>query len=215
MHSPLPHGSPQRHTLDIGGFRILMETVPDFDAVLDHYARHHGSDTDMIPYYAQLWPSAEALARHLVERAGRLDGRRVLELGCGLGLPSLVAARLGAASVLATDFHPDNEPYLRRNVAINGLTNVAYRQLRWGDPPPGLAAELVLASDVLYEAGSVEPLVGCVDALLAPGGLAILTDPGRDHLQAAVNAFRERGFREETLARDNVFVVELRRGQGA
>src|SRR5690348_15910347 len=70
------------------------------------------------PYGGALWPSGKGLGDALAGRA--LDGLRGLELGCGLGLPSLVAARAGA-QVTATDGSPDAVVFAAHNLAINEL----------------------------------------------------------------------------------------------
>ena len=193
----------------IGSLRVCLETVQDFDPLLDRYAARYPDDTDMIPYYATLWPSALALARHLAEFPSSLQSVRVVELGCGLGLPSIVAALRGAV-VLATDFHPDNAPYVARNADLNGVA-LRYSTLRWGDPVAEAPFELVLCSDVLYERRHVAALVECAAACCAPGGAILLADPGRDALASAARALRERGFVEDLVAVDNVFLLHFKR----
>src|SRR5207247_677977 len=54
----------------------------------------------LVPYWSVLWRSGLALGHELSRK--RLDGLRIVELGCGLGVPSLASTRSGAA-VLATD----------------------------------------------------------------------------------------------------------------
>ena len=102
--------------------------------------------------FGVIWPSARALASRLTTH--ELRGRRVLELGCGLALPSLVAAKAGA-EVTATDQHPDTERFLAENLERNRL-QVRYARLDWsGAAPPEVPErgfDLVLASDVLYAA---------------------------------------------------------------
>ena len=102
---------------------------------------------------------------------------RVVELGAGLGLPSLAAALRGA-DVLATDGAEDAVALLRANAARNGVP-LRVERVRWDDPAPILAGapyELVLAADVLYEARNAEQLLGLLPQL---GGEILLADPGR------------------------------------
>src|SRR4051812_49818030 len=86
----------------------------DADALLDEHAFE---EDEFLPYWAQLWPSGVALARTVAARA--LKGARVLEVGCGLGLPSIAAARAGGR-VLATDWSPAAVELLRANARRNG-----------------------------------------------------------------------------------------------
>jgi len=151
-------------------FSILQP--PAADELIDEAAF---DDDEFLPYWAELWPSGVALARAVAARDVR--GTRVLELGCGLGLPSLVAAR-GGADVLATDWAADAIELLRRNAERNGVALRAER-VRWDEPEPLLAGapwDLVLGADLLYEARNAEQL-----AVLLPrlGAEALLAEPGR------------------------------------
>jgi predicted nicotinamide N-methyase len=104
-------------------------------------------------------------------------GLRVLELGCGLGLPSLAAA-LGGAEVLATDWADDAVALLHRNAERNGLSLRAER-VRWDAPEPlerGAPWDLVLGADLLYEARNAEELTALLPRL---GRAVLLADPGR------------------------------------
>ena len=119
----------------------------------------------LVPYWSVLWRSGVALARELErEEAPRgheaaLRGRRVVELGCGLAVPSLAAARAGA-SVLATDGDPEALDLVARNADLNGVevdtavfdwaSTAATDQLIARGP-----FDLVLAADVLYERPTV------------------------------------------------------------
>jgi len=199
-----------RKVVEIGTLPLAIELPRDIDQVIDYYAAHHAADADLLPYYAELWPSAVALAHHLWSWNRRLTGASVIELGCGLGLPSLVAASRGAR-VLATDFHPHNEPFLRRNIELNGLSGIGYRMLDWNAPPADLRADIVIGSDLVYEARNVEPFARCADALCGPRGIVMLADPGRQHLQRAVVLLRERGFEDVLRVVEDCFIVEFSR----
>jgi predicted nicotinamide N-methyase len=113
--------------------------------------------------------------------------------------------------VLATDFHPHNEQFLRRNIELNHSALIDYLTLDWAAPPGHLQADLVIGSDLLYEARNIEPLVRCSAALCGPHGSIILADPGRKHVQSAVLRFREQGFQDELHVVDEIFIVALRR----
>ena len=99
----------------IGGRELSVLRPRDSEALLDEEAFERD---EYMPYWAELWPSALALARVVGVRA--LHGARTLELGCGLGLPSLAAAVAGGR-VLATDWAPDAIAMTERNAARNGL----------------------------------------------------------------------------------------------
>ena len=127
------------------------------------------------PYWAVLWRSGVALAEKL-DRGG-LDGRRVVELGCGLGLPSLAAARAGA-KVLATDIDPDALRLLERNAHANDL-ELETAAVDWAKPESLIERgpfDLVVAADLLYEDTAVDHLRSLMPKLAKQ---ALLADPGR------------------------------------
>jgi predicted nicotinamide N-methyase len=129
----------------------------------------------LVPYWSVLWRSGLALGRELSR--GRLDGLRVVELGCGIGVPSLAASRSGA-KVLATDASAEALELLARNASRNGL-RVETARVDWGSPDGLLSRapfDLVLAADVLYERASVAQLLALLPRL-APR--ILLADPGR------------------------------------
>jgi predicted nicotinamide N-methyase len=203
-------------TVSLGAMTVPIETVQAFDALLDHYAAAHPADVDSIPYFAQLWPAAVALAKFLVAPPAAsatrrsLDGVRAVELGCGLGLPSIVAARLGA-KVLAVDFHPANEPLFRRNAQLNGVVSAEYLAADWGTLPDLEPFDLVLGSDLLYERRSLDSLLSAVDRICARAGLVLFSDPGRDAVQPFIHSMESRGFRQWTHVVDECFVTEFSR----
>ncbi|HUE97099.1 MAG TPA: methyltransferase domain-containing protein, partial [Longimicrobiaceae bacterium] len=139
------------------------------------------------------WPSARALAREVLE-AHTLPNP-VLELGCGIGLPSLAAAWRDV-HVLASDFYGDALLFTRTNAARNHVAGVETRVLDWRYLPPNIPAfPLVLAADVLYEARNVEPLASALERLVAPAGEAWLADPHRVYLSPFLERLGNRGWR--------------------
>jgi predicted nicotinamide N-methyase len=133
---------------------------------------------ELLPYWAELWASGVALAHDLSMRS--LRGKRTLELGCGLGLPSIAAARAGGR-VLATDWSPEALPATTENAARNGVT-VETMLCSWAAPAALVARapwDLVLASDVLYERRNAEQLLGLLPRLVDERGRVLIADPGR------------------------------------
>ena len=126
---------------------LLRPAAPD--ELIDEETFAHD---EFLPYWAELWPAATALAESLPD----LRGLRVIELGCGLGVPSLVAAARGAC-VTATDWAADAVELLRENAARNGLA-LDVEQWDWREPRAD-RFDVALAADVLYEERNIEPLL--------------------------------------------------------
>ena len=119
--------------------------------------------------------------------ARELGGLRVVELGCGLGLPALAAASRGA-EVLATDWAEDAIELLRRNAERNGVF-LRVARIRWSEPEALLRAapwDLVLGADLLYEARNAEQLGELLPQL---GGEVLLAEPGRPYAKEFLDRF--------------------------
>jgi predicted nicotinamide N-methyase len=114
-------------SVPLRGAALQVLRPRDAEALLDEHAFEH---EEFLPYWAELWPSGVALARRVAARA--LTGARVLELGCGLGLPSLAAAQAGGR-VLATDWSPQAIELLRDNAERNGA-ELELERVDWARP---------------------------------------------------------------------------------
>jgi len=174
---------------------VVLEPVRCGD-VLVQLARPEAGDLAVLleaaveeaPYWAELWPSARALAEAVAAR--EVGGLRVLEVGSGLALPALVAAAHGA-EVTASDVDPAALTYVLQSARASGL-DVAVAEFDFAAPAGALADfDLVLAADVLYVDASAAHLATALPQLLAPDGRALLTCPWRgqaDRLAAALPA---------------------------
>jgi predicted nicotinamide N-methyase len=162
-------------TRRVAGVELTLLRPASPEALIDEEAF---ANDEFLPYWAELWPAATALAEALPDVAGL----RVVELGCGLGVPSLVAAARGA-EVMATDWAEDAIELLRTNAERNGLGLVAETRdwrLAWPE-----RFDLALAADVLYEQRNVEPVLARLGEL-APRALVGLA--GRPYESEFVRA---------------------------
>ena len=159
------------------------------------------------PYWSVLWRSGVALARELDRVA--LTGLRVVELGCGLAVPSIAAARAGA-TVLATDACSEALTLVARNAQANDM-RVETATVDWTAPDELLRRapfDLVLGADLLYERAGVAPLLSLLPRIAPEAWLA---DPGRPAAGAFVDQARSR-WPVETRVRDLVRIYRLQLG---
>ena len=166
--------------VELCGREIALVRPRDAEALLDEEAFER---EEFLPYWAELWPSGLALARCLCARA--LAGARVLELGCGLALPSFAAAIRGA-HVLASDWAPDAAALAATNAERNAIA-IETALAGWARSEALVARgpwDLVLAADVLYERRNVELLLELLPRLVAPEGEVLLAEPGRPPARA-------------------------------
>jgi predicted nicotinamide N-methyase len=150
---------------------------------------------ERLPYWAELWPSALALARHLSKRD--LTGIRAIELGCGVGLPTIVALARGAR-VLATDHYEAALDFTAHNAGANLDREPDTILLEWRTPDIedlGMF-DLILAADLLYERKNATALADLVPKLLASGGEAVFADPRRDDAPVFLVAMEGNGFED-------------------
>ena len=176
--------------------------------------RHEeGAAGRTIPYWARVWPSGMALADVLGTRD--LNGTRVLELGCGLGIAAIVAARRGA-TVLATDQSADAVVFAAHNIALNDA-EAEVGVVDWRASRPLLERgpwPLVVAADVLYTRQAADTLVRLLPKLLEPDGQVLIADPSRagcrDFLAAVRGRFDIDTHRDPHRERVNVHTLRPR-----
>jgi predicted nicotinamide N-methyase len=196
------------------GAEVELMRPPDAEALISEESFEH---EEFLPYWAELWASAVALAHDVSLRA--LRGKPTLELGCGLGLPSIAAA-LAGGRVLATDWSPDAVRATAANAERNGV-ELETLQCAWDEADPLVERgpwPLVLASDVLYERRNVEQLLDLLPRLVDETGLILLADPGRVPAERFLAAAPERGWTVRSVASPRarrVLIHRLRRAPGA
>lgn len=173
-----------RHVLRLTRPRSAEDLIDEAEFAVD----------ERLPYWAELWPSGRVLADRLA--AADLAGRRVLELGAGLGVPSLVAA-LGGAEALATDWYEPALAFARLNAARAGVP-LATMLVDWREPPAALVEaapfDLVVAADVLYEPRNAEPLAALLPVLVGGAGEAWVADPRRPDARPFLDALAGAGW---------------------
>ncbi|MBM3223912.1 MAG: methyltransferase domain-containing protein [Candidatus Tectomicrobia bacterium] len=172
----------QRYTttetiLEVQGLQVCVTRIADFEELLATLDPITFAEDERLPYWAELWPAAVALTQYMTQRLP-LAGRRVLELGCGLGLVGIVAALQGA-HVLSTDYEPAALDFARHNARRNGCTQARFQLMDWRQPTLRRRYDYIFASDVIYEARNFGPLVALLRRYLARGGTAVFSEPGR------------------------------------
>lgn len=131
------------------------------------------------PLFGSLWPAAEGLANYLLQKSWPLRGQRVLEIGCGLGLPSLLCAKLGA-QVETMDHHPGVASLLARNCQRNKLKTLTFHLASFQNTSARLGTyDLIIGSDILYEPDLYPKLEDFILRHAAQNCQIIIADPGR------------------------------------
>ncbi len=168
--------------VSVGDQEFSMLRVKDAGVLLERIDASTFASDERLPYWAEIWSSSIALAGYcLGGNIGR--GVSVLDLGCGLGLAGIAAARAGAR-VTMTDYEED----ALRFAGINAYRNLAHhpgggtvelRPLDWRVPDGIGAFDAIIGSDIVYERRSFAPLLALLHRRLKANGRAVFTEPGR------------------------------------
>ncbi len=183
------------------GYDLQMTEVGDVNVLLDSMIEREGrfQGVDRFPYWAELWPTALAMAQWFCRAEEPIPKGWTCELGCGLGLVGIALARLGWR-VEATDFVEDALIFAAHNARLNRVQHnhrVAY--LDWRNPVGG-PYECLVGSDIIYEKKNHRYLERILRKLLLPGGRFYLGDPQRKDAGDFVSRLVAQGYsqRRET-----------------
>ena len=174
--------------------------VRDPDVLIDEIDPEYCDEDDRLPYWAEIWPSAVGLGRHLFEYPAPA-GSRILELGCGVGVAGIAAAAAGLA-VTSCDYEEDALAFARYNARLNALdARVTCRFLDWRNPDLDRKYAIVIGSDILYERPNHDPIQRLLDDTLEPGGMFLASDPDRRAAAPFVESMIALGYRHSAQPR--------------
>ena len=172
--------------------------VPIYEQVKDIYASLLKlNPTSHFPFWAKLWPSSIALLDILKAHPYLIQNKHVLEIGAGIGLPSLMMADI-AKSIQISDFDKEAVALLQKNIEHLQLQNAQALQLDWNNMPENMNAEVLILSDVNYDPAQFDVLIHLIDKFIHQGCTIILSTPQRimaspfvQKLEASIKARHE------------------------
>ncbi|GAA3947327.1 class I SAM-dependent methyltransferase [Allohahella marinimesophila] len=166
-------------TVEFGDVDIHIRSLRDNQQFYDAegIAEKLGISSATWPLFGIVWGSGEILARYLFDYD--VAGKRVLEVGCGIGLASLLLSHRGA-DITATDYHPEAGNFLAENARLNGDREIPFLRISWADEIEELGKfDLIVGSDLLYETEHVDLLSHFIERHAKPACEVIIVDPGR------------------------------------
>jgi predicted nicotinamide N-methyase len=169
----------RRHTVSIQSHRYTLRTLLDRQQFSDDdaMAADLGISSATWSLFGVVWPASRILAAHVSKMD--LRGMKVLEIGCGIGLSSIVLHRLGV-DITASDYHPLAEEFLRLNVKANKLQPLKFLTGNWDTHNPLLGEfDLIIGSDILYEPAHPGLVSGFIHRHSEKQSAVIIADPNR------------------------------------
>lgn len=201
-------------TIEFGDTDIHVKTLRDKQQFSDdeNVAARLGISSANWSIFGVIWPSGDALAN--VMFASEVRGKRILEVGCGIGLASLVLNHR-CADITATDRHPEVKALLAINTALNEDNEIPFVRTAWADPTTELGGfDLIIGSDVLYETEHAVELAGFIDNHARLHCEVIIADPGRRQRGRFNSQMAQRGYtRLPTKSAEDAKLVPSYSGQ--
>jgi predicted nicotinamide N-methyase len=180
---------------------IVQDPLYLFDELLSKDPEHADVKDERIPYWSELWPSSIAMAEYLEENPFLVKDKQVLEIGCGLGLPGVVAGALGG-KVILTDYLNEALDFATYNWKLNNPNPADTRLLDWRSPVAIEPADVLLASDVAYESRSFLPLVKAISQLVKKDGTIIIAEPNRKFAKEFFLSIKQAGYNVQEEIRE-------------
>lgn len=194
--------------------------IENVDEIMDAFLQGDPDSTEIkdeqMPYWMNIWESAIALSKYIINNQQLFHGKTVIEIGAGLALPSLFAADFCKA-ITITDYLPAAVDFARKNGDLNFIYNASYEILDWRNIENTKQYDIILASDIAYEKRFYNELPQAINALLKPDGICLLAEPNRrladDFLvQILPNHFAIRQLQSELINdKINVRILEIRK----
>lgn len=181
-------------TVEFGKTDIHLCTLRDNQQFHDPKgeAEKLGISSASWPLFGVIWPSSVVLAHFIYDY--EIGTKRILEVGCGMALSSLLLNKL-EADITATDYHPEVEEFLLRNTQLNGGEPIAFERVDWADKTDQLGLfDLIIGSDILYEDEHIDLLANFIEKHAKPSCEVVLVDPGRGRKNKVSNRMADYGF---------------------
>lgn len=153
--------------------------VPDPALIQSTYQKLVAANPNTIfPYWAKIWASADALVQFLREEPAWIQNKLVLEIGAGIGIPSLsIAAQTD--KIVISDYAPDAVALLQKNIEHSKLKNASAACIDWNHISEDIIADTILLSDTNYEPAVHENLTFLVEKFINKGSTILLATPNR------------------------------------
>lgn len=186
-------------TKEFGTTDIHLRTLRDKQQFSDDNdtAKDLGISSATWSLFGVIWPSSEVLAHFIYEY--NTENKKILEVGCGIGLSSLILNHLHA-DITATDYHPEVEKYLLENTKLNDDKKIPFVRTDWEDSENKLQSyDLIIGSDILYESNHAELLANFINNHANTTCEVLIVDPGRGNRSSFTKKMENYGFESKSF----------------
>jgi predicted nicotinamide N-methyase len=186
-------------TIEIGDIDIHLCTLRDKQQFSDpdDVAKKLGINDTLWSLFGVVWPSSLVLAHYMQDY--EIADKRILEIGCGIALTSLMLNKQNA-DITATDYHPEVESFLHRNSALNHDDNIQYQRADWSEDTDTLGRfDLIIGSDLLYDDSHTQQLADFIENHSLPNCEVVLVDPGRGRKNKLGLQMKKYGYLSEQI----------------
>ncbi len=158
--------------LKIGDKVLKTLQIQDYEEYLVELLEAKGVGIKDLPYWAKIWEASFVLAYFLGKQPVK-EGRRILEIGAGVGIVGIYAALCGHR-VTVTDINADALLFAKANALLNGVSADIVQRLDWNDSNLSASYDVIVGSEVVYDRQTYPTLVHFLRSALAPGGMIFL-----------------------------------------
>lgn len=169
-----------RDRIEISGNTFILDRVKNLDDLVDQVSDDEFNKDERLPYWAELWPSALALTEYILNNGRIFKDKKVIELGCGMGLTTMALMKMQPKQLVATDYEQPALDSTLKNFNLNKMDNLPRLELLdWRVPQIDEKFEVIIASDIAYEERFFRPLIDLFHLFLSRNGVIIIAEPNR------------------------------------
>ncbi len=172
---------------------IRLLKIDDIEEFLD--GKDPFANVSEFPFWVKLWEAAMILS-YVLSSLPEPKGKRLLEIGAGLGAPGIAAAACGF-DVTLSDYEDIIMDFQKVSAAASGLKGVDCVHLDWLDPPEMEPFDVLAAAEVLFREEFFDPLLDVFQKYLKPGGSIFLA---HDATRKCLPLFLERAKKDYHIA---------------
>ena len=129
---------------------------------------------DRFPLWPKIWEASAILALKMAALPPD-PNKKILEIGAGLGVAGLCAARMGH-KITITEYNPDALNFIWANAEVNRIREPDIRKLDWNKPDIQERFDLIIGSEVVFKKEDIPGLLMLFQHFLKPGGTIILAE---------------------------------------